>query len=85
MEIIIGLTIPFLGTAIGAAMVFMFRDRISGMLNRAMLGFASGVMVVSAEPLFTGMFTLKVGVTESELPSKLSVRLYSSDARKGIQ
>lgn len=48
MEIIIGLTIPFLGTVIGAAMVFMFRDRISGMLNRAMLGFASGVMVAAS-------------------------------------
>ena len=34
MEIIIGLTIPFLGTVIGAAMVFMFRDRISGLLSR---------------------------------------------------
>ncbi len=48
MEIIIGLTIPFLGTAIGAALVFMLRDHISGSLNRAMLGFASGVMVAAS-------------------------------------
>ena len=29
MEIIIGLTIPFLGTALGAAIVFLLRDGIS--------------------------------------------------------
>ena len=48
MEILIGLTIPFLGTFIGAAMVFMLRDRISDKTNRAMLGFASGVMVAAS-------------------------------------
>ena len=48
MEILIGLAIPFLGTVMGAAMVFMFRDKISGLLNRAMLGFASGVMVAAS-------------------------------------
>ena len=48
MEILIGLTIPFLGTFIGAAMVFMLRDRISDKANRAMLGFASGVMVAAS-------------------------------------
>ena len=48
MEILIGLTIPFLGTFIGAALVFMLRDRISDKTNRAMLGFASGVMVAAS-------------------------------------
>ena len=48
METFIGLTIPFLGTFIGAAMVFMLRDKISDKTNRAMLGFASGVMVAAS-------------------------------------
>ncbi len=48
MEILIGLTIPLTGTAIGAALVFMLRDRISSFANRAMLGFASGVMVAAS-------------------------------------
>lgn len=48
MEIIIGLTIPFLGTALGAAIVFMLRNGISDNINKAMLGFASGVMVAAS-------------------------------------
>lgn len=48
MEILTGLIVPFLGTAIGAAMVFMLRDRISDLLNRTMLGFASGVMIAAS-------------------------------------
>lgn len=47
MEILIGLTIPFLGTAIGAALVFLLRDKISGITNKAMCGFAAGVMVAA--------------------------------------
>lgn len=48
MEIIIGLTIPFLGTTLGAAIVFMLRNGISDNINKAMLGFASGVMVAAS-------------------------------------
>ncbi len=48
MELIIGLTLPFLGTALGAAMVFLVRDHLSDIANKAMLGFASGVMVAAA-------------------------------------
>lgn len=48
METIIGLTIPFLGTATGAAIVFMLRNGISEGVNKAMLGFASGVMVAAS-------------------------------------
>lgn len=47
MEILIGLTIPFLGTTLGAAMVLLLRDRISQRTNNAMLGFASGIMVAA--------------------------------------
>ena len=47
MEILIGLTIPFLGTTIGAALVFLLRNKISGKTNKAMCGFAAGVMVAA--------------------------------------
>ncbi len=48
MEILLGLTTPFLGTVTGAAFVFLLRDRISPFVNKAMLGFASGVMVAAS-------------------------------------
>lgn len=47
MEILIGLTVPFLGTAMGAATVLLLRDKISQFANNAMLGFASGIMVAA--------------------------------------
>ena len=33
MELFIGLTIPLAGTALGAALVFLIRDRISQLTN----------------------------------------------------
>ena len=48
MELFIGLTIPLAGTALGAALVFLIRDRISQLTNNAMLGFASGIMVAAS-------------------------------------
>lgn len=48
MELLTGLTMPFLGTVIGASMVFLVRDKISDITNKAMLGFASGVMVAAS-------------------------------------
>lgn len=47
MQTILGLTIPFLGTALGASMVLMMRNQIGNRTNKAMLGFASGVMVAA--------------------------------------
>ena len=48
MEVLVGLGIPLLGTVIGAATVLMLRNNISDLTNRAMLGFASGVMVAAS-------------------------------------
>ena len=48
METIIGLTIPFLGPVLGAAIVLMMRNGISERTNSSMLGFASGVMVAAS-------------------------------------
>lgn len=42
------LTLPFLGTALGAAMVFLLRGKMSDLLRKLLLGFASGVMVAAS-------------------------------------
>lgn len=44
----IGILIPFAGTALGAAMVFFMRKEMNDKLQKALLGFASGVMVAAA-------------------------------------
>ena len=47
-EIAIGVLLPWLGTALGAACVFFMRDTMSEMLRRALTGFAAGVMVAAS-------------------------------------
>ena len=42
------LLLPFMGTALGAAMVFLLRGKMSDMLRKLLLGFASGVMVAAS-------------------------------------
>ncbi|MDD3170914.1 MAG: ZIP family metal transporter [Bacilli bacterium] len=44
-ETIIGLLIPFLGTTLGAGMVFLIRKEIKPAIQKLLLGFASGVMI----------------------------------------
>ena len=46
--LILALTIPFAGTVVGSAFVFLMRGAMSGRLLRTLLGFASGVMVAAA-------------------------------------
>ena len=48
MEIAIGLLIPFLGTSLGAAGVFFMKKELSSKVQRALTGFASGVMVAAS-------------------------------------
>ena len=48
MEVIRGILIPFLGTSLGAACVFFMRGRLNPMVQRALTGFAAGVMVAAA-------------------------------------
>ncbi|MCR4604470.1 MAG: ZIP family metal transporter [Eubacterium sp.] len=40
--------IPFLGTSLGAACVFIFKNEISDRMQKALSGFASGVMVAAS-------------------------------------
>ena len=48
MELFIGLLIPFLGTTLGAGMVFLMKDKINPKVEKLLLGFASGVMVAAS-------------------------------------
>lgn len=47
-NIIIGLMLPFLGTALGAGMVFLLKDKMDKRLQKLLLGFASGVMIAAS-------------------------------------
>lgn len=44
----VGLLIPFLGTTAGAACVYLIRGELPAKLQKAMLGFAAGVMVAAS-------------------------------------
>ena len=48
MDVFIGLMIPFLGTALGAACVFFMKKELSTPVQRALTGFAAGVMVAAS-------------------------------------
>ena len=43
-----GLLIPFAGTMLGAACVFFMRNNLSELVQRALTGFAAGVMVAAS-------------------------------------
>lgn len=47
-ELLCGLLIPFAGTTLGAACVFFVRRQLSRTVERALLGFAAGVMVAAS-------------------------------------
>ncbi len=47
-NILTGTLIPFVGTTLGAAMVFFLRNEMNERLQKALLGFASGVMVAAS-------------------------------------
>jgi len=47
-ETILGILIPFVGTSLGAAMVFVLRKEISANLQKILTGFAAGVMVAAS-------------------------------------
>ena len=45
---IFGLLIPLMGTVLGSAFVFFMRNEMPARLQKALLGFASGVMVAAS-------------------------------------
>lgn len=48
MQTFLGLMIPFIGTAAGAACVFFLKNEIKPLVQKCLLGFASGVMVAAS-------------------------------------
>ena len=46
--VLIALIIPFLGTALGSAFVFFMKREMPALLQKVLLGFASGVMVAAS-------------------------------------
>ena len=48
MELTMGLLIPFLGTSLGSAMVFLMKNKINKKVEKILLGFASGVMIAAS-------------------------------------
>ena len=43
-----GVLLPFIGTSLGAAMVFVLKGQISGKVQKMLTGFAAGVMVAAS-------------------------------------
>ena len=48
MQTFIGIMIPFLGTALGSACVFFMKKSLGDLVQRALAGFAAGVMVAAS-------------------------------------
>lgn len=48
MELFYGISIPFLGTVLGAACVFFMKKSLGDLVQRALTGFASGVMMAAS-------------------------------------
>ena len=67
METFIGIMIPFLGTALGAACVFFMKKSLSDLVRRSLAGFAAGVMVAAS------VWSLLIpAIEQSESMGKLS-------------
>ena len=47
-DVLLGILIPFIGTAAGAGCVFFMKKDLSRMVQRSLTGFASGVMVAAS-------------------------------------
>ena len=48
MELKIGILIPFVGTTLGSATVFLMKNKINSKIQKLFLGFAAGVMIAAS-------------------------------------
>lgn len=48
MDTVVGILIPFIGTTLGAGCVFFLKNNIKPLVQKGLLGFASGVMIAAA-------------------------------------
>jgi len=46
--VFLGIMIPFVGTTLGSGMVFLLKEQINPKVEKALLGFASGVMIAAS-------------------------------------
>ncbi len=46
--ILLGVLLPFFGTTLGAATVFLLKDKLNDKIQKFLLGFASGVMIAAS-------------------------------------
>ncbi len=56
--VLVALFIPLAGTMLGSAFVFFMKDGIPVRLQKALLGFASGVMVAASEGEHSNLATV---------------------------
>ena len=47
-EVLLGIMIPYIGTSLGAGMVFFLKNQISENVQKILMGFAAGVMVAAS-------------------------------------
>lgn len=47
-NVLIGISLPFIGTTLGSACVFLLKKEMNASLQKALLGFASGVMLAAS-------------------------------------
>ena len=48
MNVFKGLLIPFLGTTLGSATVFLMKNKLNKKVEKILLGFAAGVMIAAS-------------------------------------
>lgn len=48
MEILVGIMIPFIGTVLGAGCVYFMKNKMNDLVQKILLGFASGVMIAAS-------------------------------------
>ena len=82
LQTAVGLAIPFVGTALGAAAVFLFKSNIPPRVQKILLGFASGVMLAASvwslllpalELSGANSFLLVLAVTLHNVPEGMAV------------
>ena len=74
--VLTALLIPFLGTALGSAFVFFMKREMPPLLQKVLLGFASGVMVAASVwsliipsiEMGTGALALSLGIAIQNVP-----------------
>ena len=77
-QVWMGILLPFLGTSLGAAMVFVLKDRISDGIQRMLTGFAAGVMVAASF-----WSHLQPALDSAESMGRLSFILRTIDSHSG--